>query len=126
MAEDLTSKRKRQRKAHDGDGVLRLSPEAQCLDERSVFLIARRTDQHVQRTVRAGASESVRTLCPVHFFGGTQLADIITGSLYEDGRCWTGDLHIVGDGDKRAGRARAKASWLGKTWTNERRRKEAA
>ncbi|HEX7718691.1 MAG TPA: hypothetical protein VF389_02695, partial [Woeseiaceae bacterium] len=81
----------------NAEGTLRLALDARCLDNASTDRIKKRRDQHVTRQIRTIDGVVTRTLCPVSFFGRQQLADVVTGSLYdvETGQCLTGRREIV-------------------------------
>jgi hypothetical protein len=116
------------KRATDADNTLRLALDARCLDAQSVDRIRRRKDQHISRRVRTADGITVRTLCPVSFWGRQQLADVVTGSLYdmETGRCLTGDRWLADDAapTKKPPRRKRGTSEAQEAqgWTNTRRR----
>lgn len=91
----------------DAERKLKLSFEALCLDSKSVDKVYARKRQHVKYRIQTPLGEVIRTLCPVHFLGRSQLADVVTGTLYDvqTGFCLSGDrrlLDAVQQAQKRA------------------------
>lgn len=115
-------------KTRDADGILRISLEADCLDSLSVDRIKQRKDQHVKRQIRTIDGTTTRTLCPVSFWGRQQLADVVTGSLYDaqTGQCLTGDRQLIDEAapaEKQPKRKRGTSeAQEAQGWTNAKRR----
>ena len=91
------TKIKPRQKMRDAERKLKLSFEAHCLDSGSTEKIYARKRQHVLYRIQTPLGESIRTLCPVSFFGKQQLADVMTGTLYdrETGLCLSGDRYLI-------------------------------
>jgi len=91
------TKIKPRQKIRDAERKLKLSFEAYCLDSGSTEKIYARKRQHVRYLIQTPLGESVRTLCPVSFFGKRQLADVMTGTLYdmETCQCLSSDRYLI-------------------------------
>lgn len=76
---------------------LKLSREADHLDDPSIRAVSKAVATHIKRFVRNILGHvSERTFAQVTIRGEGMLADIVTGSLYRNGRCLTSPhLRIV-------------------------------
>lgn len=77
---------------------LKLSIEADCLSDTSLFAAQKAKAFHVKRKHRdVLGNVTVRAFMPVFFLDGKQLADMRTGSLYDldSGKCLTGAARLV-------------------------------
>lgn len=106
----MTAPKRKPAGSIEAGGKLMLSSEARCLDSRSTELARSQKGRHVRRLRRdfSGGVEA-RTFLPVSFFGADQLADVVTGALYDarTGECLTSSALCLlpGAAPDRPGRA---------------------